>query len=194
MFNTIPFLTYVIVANISPGPNAIISLSNASRYPLRKAIRFNLGIAVGVFVVMLLCGMFSLAVLEVFPPIQKVLVWVGAGYILWLAFQTLKDGGGAKDGEKKPGNLFIKGVALQFVNPNTILYGVTAFTTFILPYYKKPAYLIVFSVFLAFMAFVENGCWTVFGSLFQKIIIRYRRAVNVILALLLAYCAVSLVI
>ena len=195
MFNTIPFLTYVVVANISPGPNAILSLSNASRYPLRKAIRFNLGIAVGVFAVMLLCGIFGLAVLEVFPPIQKILVWVGAAYILWLAFQTLKDEGKEEEaGEKEPGNLFVKGIVLQFVNPNTILYGVTAFTTFILPYYKKPMYLIAFSVFLSWMAFVENGCWTVFGSLFQKIIVRYRRAVKVFLALLLAYCAVSLVI
>ncbi|MFR3390466.1 MAG: LysE family transporter [[Clostridium] scindens] len=91
MFNTIPFLTYVVVANISPGPNAILSLSNASRYPLRKAIRFNLGIAVGVFAVMLLCGIFGLLCWEAFPPIQKILVWVGAVYLGLLFDAAMKE-------------------------------------------------------------------------------------------------------
>lgn len=49
MTNFTAFLFYVLISNLSPGPNTIISMSNASKYGFKKSIRFNIGIFFGVF-------------------------------------------------------------------------------------------------------------------------------------------------
>lgn len=193
MMNLAAFLSYVAVANVSPGPNAIISMSNAGRYELKKSIRFNIGISAGVFFVMLLCSVFSLTVVRVFPSVQPVLIWIGAGYILWLAYQTWISKPVEGGGKETSGSLFLQGALLQFVNPNTILYGIFVFATFIVPFYQSLLHLALFSAFLSAAAFIGTGCWTLFGSFFRGFVNRHFKLVNGILTGLLVYCAVSLV-
>jgi len=195
MLNLPAFLSYVFVANISPGPNTIISMSNASKFNLKKSIQFNLGVSVGAFFVLLICSFFSLTIFKVFPSIKLIMVWIGAGYILWLSWKILRSRPIAENEQSNgKSSLFFYGVVLQFVNPNTILYGVTAFTTFIIPQYNSPVILIIFSVLLSFSAFICTVCWTLFGSLFQKIIVKHGKIINVVMAILLAYCAISLIL
>ncbi|MEA4894607.1 MAG: LysE family transporter [Oscillospiraceae bacterium] len=195
MPNLLQFLSYVFVSNISPGPNAIISMSNAGKFGLKKSVLFNVGVSTGAFIVLLMCSLFSWVIFDVFPAFQLIMVWLGAAYILWLAWNTLKskpikENKYVKDG----GNLFLQGVVLQFVNPNTILYGVTAFSSFILPQYESPFILILFCILLSSVSFFCTVCWTVFGAVFQRFIVKHTKIVNVILATLLAHCAVSLVV
>jgi threonine/homoserine/homoserine lactone efflux protein len=195
MINLLEFLSYVFVSNVSPGPNAIISLSNAGKFGFKKSIQFNFGVSTGTFFVLLLCGLFSWAVFDIFPSIKLIMVWIGAGYILWLSWNTLisKPVAGSEYNEEKS-NLFFQGFILQFVNPNTILYGITVFSSFILPQYQSPFILIMFCVLLSLTAFICTVCWTLFGTIFQKFIVKHGKTVNVLLAILLAYCAVSLII
>lgn len=195
MANLMQFLSYVFVSNISPGPNAILSMSNAGKFGLKKSILFNLGVSTGAFIVLFVSSLFSWIIFDIFPAFQLIMVWVGAAYILWLACNTLqsKPAEGNKY-NKDSDNLFLQGVILQFVNPNTILYGITAFSSFILPQYQSPLILILFCILLSFASFFCTLCWTVFGAVFQVFIVKHTKIVNTILATLLAYCAVSLVI
>lgn len=195
MLNLVEFISYVFVSNISPGPNAILSMSHAGKFGFKKSVLFNLGVSTGVFVVLLLCGFFSWIIFDIFPALQLIMVWIGAAYILWLAWNTLRSTPDTKSNySKEKGNLFLKGVVLQFVNPNTILYGITVFSTFILPQYRSPLILIMFCIPLSFASFFCTACWTVFGVVFQKMISKHTKIINTLLAVLLAYCAVSLVI
>ena len=195
MSNFVGFLSYVFVSNISPGPNAIISMSHAGKFGFNKSILFNFGVSSGAFVVLLLSGFFSWIIFDIFPAFQLIMVWIGAAYILWLAWNTLRSKPDAKiNYSEEKRNLFFQGVVLQFVNPNTILYSITVFSTFILPQYRSPLILIIFCILLSFASFFCTVCWTVFGVVFQKMISKYTKIVNTFLAVLLAYCAVSLVI
>ena len=65
-------------------------------------------------------------------------------------------------------NSFFAGMLLQFVNPKGILYGITAVSTFIIPYHTSNFSLLFFSLFLAFVGFISTISWSVFGSMFQK--------------------------
>ncbi|MDD4844490.1 MAG: LysE family transporter [Anaerotignum sp.] len=195
MLNLLEFLSFVFVSNISPGPNAILSMSNAGKYGFKKGILFNFGVFIGVFIVLLLCSLFSWVILDIFPAFQMIMVWIGAAYILWLAWTTLKSKPVTqKKSTKEMSNLFLQGVVLQFVNPNTILYGITVFSSFVLPRYQSPFILTLFCVILSLASFFCTGCWTVFGAVFQKFIAKHTKMIHVILAVLLAYCAASLVI
>jgi len=195
MPNLVGFLSYAFVSCLSPGPNAILSMAHAGKLGFKKSIRFNFGVGAGVFAVLLVCGFFSRALLTSFPALQRVMVWAGAAYILWLAWSTLtstppSSGNGGKTKE----NLLFQGAVLQFVNPSTILYGITVFSTFILPHYRTSVVLVLFCLLLGVIAFFCTACWTVFGALFQKVLARHAKLVSAVLAAVLVYCAASLVL
>jgi uncharacterized membrane protein len=63
---------------------------------------------------------------------------------------------------------------------------------FIVPYYKSVFVLTGFSALLALVGFTAITCWSLFGAAFQKILVNNNRTVNIVMSLLLLYCAVSL--
>ncbi|KZL89783.1 LysE family transporter [Clostridium magnum] len=192
MPNFTAFLSYVLIANFAPGPNTIMSMSNASRYGFKKSIMFNVGIFFGVFILFALSSIFSMALYSFIPSIKSIMSCVGATYMIWLAWQTYKSKPNSEDKPKKRTNTFLSGLLLQFVNPNVIIYGLATVSTFIVPYYKSVFILTSFSVILAFLGFVGTCCWSLFGSVFQKVLAKHYKVFNIVMALLLVYCAVSL--
>lgn len=192
MPNFTAFLSYVLITTFTPGPNNIMSMSNASRYGFKKSIFFNIGIFFGFFIIIALCSYFSVTLYSLIPSIKPIMTGIGAVYILWLAWKTYKSKPHTENDNEKNTNTFLSGFLLQFVNPKVILYGITTVSTFIVPYYKSVVVLAIFSAILASVGFVATCCWSMFGSLFQKILIQNEKVINIIMALLLAYCAVSL--
>ena len=190
MFPWSAFLSYVFVVAITPGPNNIMSMNNAAQKGFRRALPFNFGILAGFFFVMILCTVFSTLLFTLVPKIQFFMKVLGAAYMLYLALKTILP---SKKGKlKEPHGNFFTGAALQLVNPKIIIYGITAMTSFILPWYTSIPVLVSFAFFLAFSGFASTLCWAAFGSLFSKIFSEHGRILNIVMALLLIYCAVSL--
>ena len=194
MPNFAAFISYVLVTTFTPGPNNIMSMSNASRYGFKKSIMFNIGIFFGFFCIIGLCSVFSVTLYSLIPTIKPIMTYIGAVYILWLAWKTYKSKPPGESEEGKDTNTFMSGLILQFVNPKVILYGVTTVSTFIVPYYKSVFVLTGFSALLAFVGFIATCCWSLFGAAFQKVLVNNTKAVNIVMSLLLLYCAVSLFI
>ncbi len=192
MPNVTAFLSYVFLTTFTPGPNNIMSMSNASRYGFRKSLKFNLGIFFGFTIIIALCSFFSMTLYSLIPSIKPVMTLIGASYILFLAWKTYKSTQHKKNEDNKNTNSFFAGLFLQFVNPKVILYGITTVSTFIVPYYNSVNALMFFSVSLAFIAFISTCCWALFGSIFQKFLVKNDKIINTIMALLLVYCAISL--
>ncbi|MBV7274357.1 LysE family transporter [Clostridium sp. PL3] len=192
MENFTSFLFYVLISNLSPGPNTIISMSNASYYGFKKSIRFNIGIFFGVYIIMALSSIFSVTLYSLIPSIKPIISCIGASYILWLAWKTYKSKPHSDDKVQNHTNTFLYGLLLQFVNPNTIIYSLMTVSTFIVPYYKSVFILAAFSGILAFIGFIATCCWSLFGSVFQKFLVKNDKVINTIMSLLLVYCAVSL--
>ena len=74
----------------SPGPNNILLLSTASKYGVSGNLSFMTGIWSGSLTLMCLSGFFCSTLGTVIPGIQPVMKYLGAAYILYLAWQTLK--------------------------------------------------------------------------------------------------------
>ena len=128
--NLFAFFSFVFVTTFTPGPNNISSASMGVLYGHKQTRQYRLGIAVGFFLLMLLCGWISTALLRVFPPIENVLRFVGAAYILWLAYETLRASYTFEEGAQ-PLLGFNRGLWLQILNPKVIVYGLTLYTTFL---------------------------------------------------------------
>ena len=191
MFPWYSFLTYAVITAATPGPNNIMSMSNAGRLGFRQALPFNLGIWVGFTIVMALCTLFCTALSALIPAIRLPMLVLGAAYMLYLAWGTFRSSGGIQEDHAREG--FRSGLLLQFINPKIYLYGVMSMEAYILPYYGgQPAVLLFFALLLAFIGFVFTLAWAAFGSVFRLLFSRHARAVNTVMALLLVYCAVSL--
>ncbi|WP_454052355.1 LysE family transporter [Clostridium sp. Marseille-Q7071] len=192
MPNLTAFLSYVLIANFAPGANTIISMSNAGRYGFKKSIMFNVGVFFGVFTIFVLSSIFSVILYDYIPSIKSIMAYVGAAYILWLAWQIYKSNPQNDDRTQKRTNTLLSGLLLQFVNPSVIIYSLATVSTFIMPYYKSTFTLLYFSLILAFIGFLGTCCWALFGSIFQKFLIKNYKIVNIVMALLLVYCSISL--
>ena len=85
MFSWVNFLSYAVVTAVTPGPNNLMSMSNAGRLGFKRALPFNLGIWAGFTIVMLLCTAFCGALSDLIPRIKTPMLIVGAAYMLYLA-------------------------------------------------------------------------------------------------------------
>lgn len=208
MFNLGAFLSYVFVVSFTPGPNNIMSMANASKFGYKKTLEFISGVCTGFFVIMILCSYFNLLLFNLMPKVKIFMGILGAVYMIYLAVKIMKskeevDDKDDKDipdenkfqkSNKDKNNIssFFTGIAMQFVNPKAILYGITVISNFIIPHYKSNIALIMFSIFLALIGFMSTSFWALFGSLFNKFLSKYRKQFNIAMGLLLIYSAISI--
>lgn len=191
MFDWISFITYAVITAVTPGPNNLMSMSNAGRVGFRRALPFNFGILAGFGLVMLLCTWLSSTLHSILPRIERPMLIVGAAYLLYLAYKTLRSSTQLEEGSGKSG--FLSGLLLQFVNPKIYLYCIISMEAYVLPFYQDQAlWLIFFALLLAVIGFLFTLCWSAFGSLFRLLFSKHAKRTNAIMALLLVYCAISL--
>lgn len=185
------FFTYVIITSITPGPNNILSLSVATQHGLKRSTKVISGMFCGYIVLMLLCGVFTYHMVSLLPVITPWLTWVGAAYIIWLAW-GIATSDIKTTSEDSEGITFLTGFGLQFVNVKIILYGVTSISTFVLPHTQNIYWILATSLVLAFIALASNLIWAIAGKLLQSQFQKYGKAINMTLATTLLYCAVQL--
>ena len=190
MFKWTPFLIYSFVALYSPGPNNIMSMNYASRLGIRKSYPFNIGILIGRIITMLMSALLTSLLYLYIPKIQLPLKIFGAVYMLYLAWKCLYNTINIK--VKEINVSIFNGIVLQFLNAKAILLGINMLTVYIIPYFDNRIYVIGFAVLFAFMSFTASLCWSIFGTLFKKIFTKHGKIINIIMAVLLIYCAVLL--
>lgn len=191
MFSWVSFLSYAVVTAVTPGPNNIMSMSNASRLGFRKFFPFNLGIWIGFSLVMLVCTFFCNTLSAVIPKIKTPMLILGALYMLWLAWKTFKSSSVIEESHSR--SSLLSGLVLQFINPKIYIYCIVSMEAYILPFYQGQwRALVFFALLLAFIGFVFTLCWSLFGSVFRLLFSKYAKITNTVMALLLVYCALSL--
>ena len=191
MFSWFSFLTYAIVTAVTPGPNNIMSMSNASRKGFHRALPFNLGIWAGFSIVMILCTVFCSMLSALIPKIKMPMLVIGAVYLLYLAWETLRSSDSIKENHSHDG--FLSGLFLQFINPKIYIYCIMSMEAYILTFYSGQFLpLFGFAMLLAFIGFTFTLCWSAFGSAFKWLFSKHAKLVNTIMAVLLVYCAASL--
>ena len=192
MPNIYPFLAYVIVTTFTPGPNNLLSMTNAARDGYRRTLGFLLGVTSGFFVLMLLCGWLNVVLVGLLPQVKFWLNLLGAGYMLYLAgYIAFSKPADAHAPAGNDLNTFRAGFALQFVNLKGILYGVTVFSTFIVQFTQDPLTVSLYAPLLALVAFLATSSWALGGNLFRSFLHKYNRPFNIAMALLLVYTAVA---
>lgn len=185
---------YAFVASFTPGPNNIMAMTFANQVGLKKTMKFCLGVGTGFLMIILLCCYFNILLKNLITKIESIMAVIGGVYMLYLAVKMITSKQPENDVAGDKHNSFIAGMLLQFINPKGILYGITVTSTFILTYHSSYFSLLSYSIVLAFIGYMGTFSWCLCGSLFKKIIFKYRSQFNILMGLLLLYCAVSIVL
>ncbi len=189
--NLVTLIPYVFITTFTPGPNNISCAATAARWGLSRTWSYLFGITTGFLVLLSLCGAFSGLLMRVLPWLQAYMRWVGAAYILWLAYGIARSDTSGGIGSASSLRGFAKGFVLQFVNPKAILYGVTLYTAFLSPILARPVPVFISAVFFAVIGFSSLLTWAVFGLGIERFLQSpaHRKIMNGCFALLLVYTA-----
>ncbi|HZK11002.1 MAG TPA: LysE family translocator [Atribacterota bacterium] len=195
--NLIDFSTlipFVLITTFTPGPNNLSCASMSINFGIKKTMNYLYGIVTGFFLLLLLCGLFSNLLFIAIPSVEPIMRWVGAAYILYLAYGTFKASFSFKEKSNQYLWGFCKGILLQFINPKGIIYGLTLYSVFLNSLIGNPFYIIIFSLGFALIGFCSILTWALFGAMINQYLhhLKLRIIINSILSLLLVYTAVKI--
>ena len=78
---------------------------------------------------------------------------------------------------------------MQFINPKAVLFTLTVFPSFILPYYQSFWELLVFVLLITIIASTAFLSWVLFGRVLKDFLDKHNKLSNNIMALFLVVCA-----
>ena len=164
----IAFVAFAFVTSVTPGPNNTMLLASGVNFGIRRTVPHMLGISVGLMSLVLAVGFGLGQVFEQVPMLYVILRYVGALYLLYLAWKIARSGVPEANGDErgKPFS-FAQAVAFQWINPKAWIMAVGAITTFV------PQQNFVVNVLLIAAVFALVNCptmsvWTAAGSLLRN--------------------------
>jgi threonine/homoserine/homoserine lactone efflux protein len=161
-------ISFAFVTSITPGPNNIMLTASRVNFGFARSIPHLLGIGIGFMVLLLAVGFGLGALFATFPAAQTVLKWVGALYMLWLAWRVATAGAiTAQEGRARP-MTFLEAAAFQWVNPEGL---VMAFSAMAL--YPRPGRLTDILLVTLIFGAVNLPCvavWAAFGTALRTVL------------------------
>ena len=187
-------IPFVLITTFTPGPNNLSCASMSINFGIRKTMNYLYGIVTGFFLLLSLCGFFSNLLFTAIPSVEPIMRWIGAAYILYLAYGSFKASFSFKEKSNQFLLGFYKGVLLQFINPKGVIYGLTLYSVFLNPLIGNSFYIILFSLGFTFIGFCSDLTWALFGAMINQYLhhLKLRIIINSILSLLLVYTAVKI--
>lgn len=187
-----PFLAYCLVQGITPGPANLCSLSATMRHGTAAALRQWAGLLIGFIIVALASVGIVWGALEWFARVLPALSILGALYVSWLAWKTIRpdhDGDGGT--ERKP--TVLSGIFIQLTNVKIVLMCLTALIAYVVPHTREVGTLLLFGLLMPLTGLSCNMAWIMAGSRLRAWYERHRRGADAVLATMLLACALGMV-
>jgi threonine/homoserine/homoserine lactone efflux protein len=162
------FIAFAFVTSITPGPNNMMLLASGVNFGVRRSLPHMFGISLGFMLLVAAVGLGLGQLFAQVPLLYSVLRYVGAAYLLYLAWKIA--GAGAPDSsgasKAKPFS-FIQAAAFQWVNPKAWIMAIGAITTYT-PQEHFTTNVLLIAVLFALVNAPSVGIWTVAGSLLRR--------------------------
>ncbi|WP_412564125.1 LysE family translocator [Thalassobius sp. MITS945101] len=160
------FIPAALALNLTPGADMMFCLGQGLRSGARPALAASAGISVGAFFHAGLAGLGLSALIAAMPGAFDVIRWAGVAYLLFLAWQSLRQGALSSSATAAPAlRAFREGLLVNLTNPKVILFVLAFVPQFVDP--ARGALLLQFLIFGAVLAlggFVINGLVGVFAG------------------------------
>jgi threonine/homoserine/homoserine lactone efflux protein len=177
---------FVVVTSFTPGPNNAMLLATGLNFGFRRGQPHLWGVALGFTVMVLAVGLGLGAVFQAYPAAYTVLKYVGAAYLLYLAWQ-IATAGEFKEGEAGGRPItFLEAAAFQWLNPKGWVMAVGAVSTYA-AVAQFPFNMLLIACLCGSVGVLSSVTWLGFGTGLKRVLTSPGavRVVNVTMALLL---------
>ena len=184
----VAFFLFSVAAAGTPGPSNALLTATGANVGVARGLPALFGVAAGMAAMMFLVALGLGAVLLENPLVATGAKWVGAAFLLWLAWKVATAGRSGGPGGGRPVG-FVGAAAFQWVNPKSWLVCASAAATFL---DRDAGGALGQSAALAatFVAATLPSCfpWLAFGAVMQRVLRSERsaRVFNVAMGVLLA--------
>jgi threonine/homoserine/homoserine lactone efflux protein len=162
------FIAFAFVTSVTPGPNNTMLLASGVNFGIRRTEPHMLGISFGLMSLVLAAGLGLGKLFEELPMLYVILRYVGALYLLYLAWKIATSGAPEDpSAEHRKPFTFVQAAAFQWINPKAWVMAIGAITTY------TPQENFVVNVLLIAGLFALVNCptmsvWTAAGSLLRN--------------------------
>lgn len=181
-----PLALFALVSSITPGPNNVMLAASGLNFGFRRSMPHLLGVNLGFTLMIFLVGVGLGSVFQQVPQLYTVLKYVGAAYLLYLAWK-IANSGGMEDGavSGKP-MTFLQAAAFQWVNPKAWVMAVGVIATYT-PQAGFFSNLVIATLVCGIVNLPSIGIWVTFGTALRRVLHKpwAIRAFNISMALLL---------
>ena len=188
--------TYNFVMYVTPGPNNSILTTSGIKFGFIRSVPNILGIPTGHGLQLALVCLGLGSLFTTFPILLDILRYVGASYILYLAYKMFGSLNITSTEEKSRPLKYYEAILFQFVNPKAWVICITAVSLF----YPVKENLIIGTFFMVIMSTVVNipsiSIWAFGGSVIRHYLTnnKLKKIIEWLLALLLIGTAISVFI
>ncbi len=187
--------SYYFVMYITPGPNNTMLTASGIKFGFFKTFPHIIGVSTGhAFQLTLVClGLGKL--FEKYPIIQDSLKWIGAAYLIYLAWKMFGSINIKNEEANRPLR-FYEAVLFQFVNPKAWVICSNA----VILFFPKEENILLSIVFLVFFSYAINfpciSSWALFGTGIRNFLKNniIKNTVEWTMAILLVLTSVSILI
>jgi threonine/homoserine/homoserine lactone efflux protein len=180
------FVLFAFATAGTPGPNNMMLLASGANFGFRRTILHILGISVGLGVMVVAMGWGLSSVFKTFPVLHEVLKWVGAAYMLWLAWKIATATGINDKAAAGQPMTFLEAAGFQWLNPKAWAMAIGAATTYTPEGSGSQTVLILAGTFMLVGA-PCSAAWAGFGQAMRRFLDKpvVLRVFNVTMAVLL---------
>ena len=187
---------YYFVMYATPGPNNSILTASGIKFGFIRSVPNIIGVSSGhgLQLALVCFGLGSL--FSQFPILLEVLKYIGACYLLYLAWKMFGSLNISRTEEKSSPLKYYEAILFQFVNPKAWVICITAVSLF----YPENVNLIIGTLFLVIMSTIINlpsiSMWAFGGSIIRRYLSnkKLKTIIEWILAILLLGTAISIVL
>jgi threonine/homoserine/homoserine lactone efflux protein len=181
------FIAFAFVTSVTPGPNNMMLLASGVNFGLRRSLPHMFGISLGFMLLVASVGLGLGQLFEQVPLLYSVLRYLGAAYLLYLAWKIANSGAPSSQASTtaKPFSV-LQAAAFQWVNPKAWIMAIGAITTYT-PHENFVSNVLLIAALFALVNCPSVGLWTIAGSLLRNWLNNARalRVFNISMALLL---------
>lgn len=183
-------LLAILAVGYTPGPANIYAMSCSLRYGCRASMRMWCGLLCGFLTAALLAAAAAHLAGMAFREYVPYLRYLAAAYIIYLAWKTYR-AGISSEGDTQP--TFASGFVVQLTNAKIILFDLSCYSAFVLPYSQRFLDLLPVIALLILAGPGANLVLLLAGGAIKPFVYRYAKTVSAVMAVALLLCAVMMV-
>ncbi len=146
----------------------------------------------GAIIAVLIMALLTHLIGEALGSYVKFLKYFGAAYLVYLAYKIYKTHD--TQSEQKGDVSFVNGMVIQLTNAKILLFEISAFSTFVLPYSNNFADFLPVAALLLIAGPGANLLWLMAGSFLSHIYDEHYKSINIGSAIALALCAIYIAV